>query len=278
MRTGVLCKSLLAASCCQISSAYAQANFVPRDEEVRADKPGTYLHADVFTIGVQATVETRKELWHGLGALKMRSSAMLALPYADVQVFAQLRVWALALGVQAGGRREWEMYAFAPGEAGTRDERSDKKSRGDSVVVTYGYAEARLRMFLPAGEHVLGMLTGAIRYEGRPDRSFDWQNAIMVDGGVQRWAEAVAVLHGERWGFAGPMLRLTDRQYDGRPRTDIFPGLAAGLRLGLSGDTDLLYGTVYISPDDPQFGLHGLGMPVNINIVYRSSYRLGDTF
>jgi hypothetical protein len=72
-------------------------------------------------------------------------------------------------------------------DRGSRRER-DPLLGGSPGSDTYPFAEAKATLLLPLNEQLVGTTVGALRYEGRRDRSYDWIYASIYDRGViGRW-------------------------------------------------------------------------------------------
>jgi hypothetical protein len=189
----------------------------------------------------------------------------------------------------------------------SRSLRRDKEQSADIRRQGWGFVEGRAGFVWP-GQSFLLVSTTALRYEGRPDVSYDWQLATVLDGGLHVRSETYAFFRDPSVGFVGPALRVlnlprraltsdlvndvptagggtavvrTARAGDACQTADGIPcgerrawelhyGFVAGLRPGWVGFDDVLLARLYTTAGlgNRLFGTHVLGAPVSILIAY----------
>lgn len=89
----------------------------------------------------------------------------------------------------------------------TREARRVKDQNADVQNGRWPYYEGRVGFVAPT-YHFLMVSTAAIRYNYRPNVSYDWANATVMNGGWHlRW-ETYAFFRDPKIGFIGPALRL----------------------------------------------------------------------
>jgi hypothetical protein len=269
---GLALLAALAASC-GLSVARADQ---PRDFMLGFQPEGTFLLVDYFGTGGQLTIEHRRNVYGDTNALTLATGIIPAYPQGDVFARADLRVLFLALGGTVAYRAVWRDLTFEPG-ARSYCVRCDRGGRRaiDSVFgdtpgsEQFPYAEARATLFFPFNEHVVMQSTGALRYEGRRDRSFDWFYTSVYDRGVLgRW-ETELFVKDKRWGGIGPYLQLLYLPRGDRYDAQWAFGFNAVTRLGLMTRNDLLFLTFLTRPGDPSYGQHSYFAPVRALLIYR---------
>ncbi|MGD8860139.1 MAG: hypothetical protein PVI30_08995 [Myxococcales bacterium] len=243
---------------------------------------GSRFIVDYFGTGAIFRLEHRKRIYGPTNDVSITGAVVPAYPLADAFLSGELRLLFLGLGGTVGYRHVWRELAFEPGEDGSYCEACDRKSRREQDPLFgetkgsfhYPYAEARATMWFPFNEHVVMTTQGALRYEGRQDRSFDWFFSTVYDRGMlARWETTIFFKHRD-WGAIGPYVQLLDLPRGGDRYTQWAWGLNASTRLGLLRRDDFLFFTLLIRPGDAIFGQHSYYAPVRSLLVYRMIFDL----
>jgi hypothetical protein len=248
----------------------------PRDFMLGLQPEGTFLLVDYFGTGGQLTLENRRNIYGDANSLTLATSLVPAYPQADAIARADLRMLFLSIGGLVAYRTVWHDLVFEPG-ANSYCLRCDRGSRraqdslfGDTTgSERFPYGEARASLFFPFNDHVVMESTGAVRYEGRKDRSFDWFYTSIYDRGVLgRW-ETLLFVKDHRFGGIGPYLQLLYLPREGHHDAQWAFGFNAVTRLGLLARDDLLFLTFLTRPGDPSYGQHNYFSPIRALLVYR---------
>lgn len=241
----------------------------PRDAFLAPPRRGTWALLDAYTAGVQASLERRFVIEReDYAAITPKVTALGSLGFGELSAHTDVRFLFFSFGVSGGVRRVWRTYAFAPGEAGTRDARADIDADKAFTTEHWGYGEARARMALPVHDNVLFVGNAAARYEHCPDNSFDWLHTTMHDRGVLFRYDATVFYRSPTFGGLGPTVRVMDLPRGGRREIEVAGGFTFGRRLGLLPN-DLFVANVLVRPGDEQFGFQILRAPVYALLVYR---------
>ncbi|MBI2391757.1 MAG: hypothetical protein HYV09_19360 [Deltaproteobacteria bacterium] len=267
-----------------------------RDYFLDPPRPGTFVHADAFTVGVQGSIEKRVALEdESLGMFHVRASALASLGYADVAAHTDLRfAGLLTIGASAGYRRVWQNFSWDPGKTeNTREVRNDKldddaNPRGPKVA-SWPWYEARARLVIPL-ESLWFVGNAALRWEspgsdglqdpsGMPQNAFDWFHTNVHGPGRMTRLDATLFFRHQSFGAVGPTIRYMDLpRHDGREREVVY-GLTFGTRPGFSRKDDLfLVQTLFDFRDrEKSFGWHVSVLheiPAFIMVIYRRSFEL----
>jgi hypothetical protein len=272
-----------------IAHAWPQA----RDYFLDPPRAGSFVHADLVTVGAQVSVEKRVALEdESLGMFHMRANAMASLGFADVGVHTDLRVLGMfTFGASAGYRRVWNNYAYP--EANTREKRHDKVGREGFTApaddpgpkaVNWPWFEARARMVIPL-ESLWLVTNAAVRWEsafgggGMLDNSFDWFHTNVHDPGRIVRLDATLFYRHPKLGGLGPAVRYMKYKRNGEDVDELVYGLTFGTRPGFRKRDDLLLvQTLFDFQDkDKSFGWH-VGplekIPAYIMLIYRATFTL----
>ena len=249
----------------------------PRDYMLTIQPPGTFLLLDYFGTGGQATIDNRTAIYGDSNDLTLGASFVPAYPLAEANAHADLRILFLSLGGTLAYRTVWRDLTFPAGKGGRYCEDCDRGARRarDSIFGStagsdqFGYAEVRARLLLPFNDHLVGDATGALRYEARQDRSFDWYYTSVYDRGVLGRFEAELFVKDRRWGGIGPYLQLLSLPRAGHHEAQLAVGFNAVTRLGLVSRNDLLFLTFLIRPGDAMYGQHSYFAPIRSLLIYR---------
>jgi hypothetical protein len=235
--------------------------------------------------GFRATLEHRGHLEEDMSEYWLQAWGDANYGYSEASVHADVRVFVFAFGASAGYHYDWHFLQFEPDANGldhgqqvlNRDARQAKDDDADFGQEHWPWYEGRFTLFLPFYDW-LDQSIFAVRYEDRPDNSYDWFNATVMDGGVHvRWENLLLYRH-KSWGFVGPAFRLmimprTLRGGERRHELEFHYGVAAGTSPGWSSDNDVilfrLYAAFGTDPDD-LYGTHVYGMPIQFVLGYQT--------
>ncbi len=289
--------ALLGLSIVAIPSA-ASAWPQQRDYFLDAPRAGTFVHADIFTAGAQATLEHRRALEdETLGMFHLRANALASLGYADFGAHTDLRFLGLfTIGASAGYRRVWNNYSYPIAFDNTREWRHDKHNEPDkgeprgAKVVSWPWLELRARMVIPL-ESLWLVTNAAVRWEspgsngaldgsdGMPLNTFDWFHTNVHDPGRLLRLDATLFYRHKSFGGLGPTVRYMNMPREGERVTEVVYGLTFGTRPGFRHKDDLLLVQALFDVVDKkkEFGWHvgPLGkVPSFIMVIYRMSISL----
>jgi len=270
-----------------VASAWPQR----RDYFLDPPRAGTFVHADVFTVGAQATIEHRRALEdEATDMLHLRANAMASLGYADLAAHTDLRFLGLfSIGASAGYRQVWNNYSYPTAFNNTREWRHDKhddpakgEPRGDKSV-GWPWLELRGRLVVPL-ESLWLVSNVAWRWEspgsdGMPMNSFDWFHTNVHDPGRLFRFDTTLFYRNKSFGGIGPTIRVMQYNRRGEGVTEVVYGLTFGTRPGWKRKDDLfLVQTLFdFSDKTKEFGWH-VGplehIPMYAMIIYRASFEL----
>ncbi len=208
---------------------------VPLDNS-RSTVPGPHLRLMPFVgPGFRATYEHRFTIEKDMSELVTQVVGTVALPFAEVGLSADVRFFLMTFGASVGYHDEWQLLQFNPDPATGRDTvgrvlqdpaevppleaaqrsyndltldaRAKKDANSDVREKRWAFYEGRWGFVWPAYNFV-GSSTLALRHDGRPDVTYDWENATVLNGGWNlRW-EGYAIFHSRNVGFFGPASRI----------------------------------------------------------------------
>jgi len=238
---------------------------------------GNFAYIDYYGTGGMFTLEHRRPIFGNSNELTLGASLIPAFPLGEAHARADLRILFLSIGGSLAYRTVWRDLVFEPGDDGAYCRDCDRPSRRrmdpllDSTTgsTTYPIAEARAAIYLPFNEYLIALASGALRYEGRTDRSFDWYYTSIYDSGVMRRLEFQAFLKHPDFGGIGPYVQLLMLPRDGKLVEQWAGGFNLAFRLGILPRNDLIYWTLLIRPGDGKFGQQSYYSPVRSLLIYR---------
>lgn len=198
----------------------------PNDEFLNPQDPGARLTLMPFIgPGFRATYDHRFKIEKDISELRTQLVGTVAVPFAEVSANIDVRFFLMLFGGSIGYHNEWHVLQFKPDPntgrdlagqtlpaANTgiidldRDARALKDHNSDQSVEHWNFYEGRWGFVWPA-YNFLGVSNLAVRYDGRPDVTYDWENGTVYNGGVNlRW-EGYAFFRARNSGFIGPALR-----------------------------------------------------------------------
>lgn len=274
-----------------VASAWPQR----RDYFLDPPRPGTFVHADLVTVGAQASIEKRVALEdESTGMLHLRANALACIGYGDLGVHADVRFLGLfTVGGTVAYRRVWQNFSWDPSTANTREARNRKVDDAENPrgprVADWPFFEARARMVIPL-ESLWFVGNAALRWEnpggdgrqdssGMPANSFDWFHTNVHGPGRMTRVDATLFFRHESFGAIGPTIRYMGLpRHDGRVAEVVY-GFTFGTRPGFARKDDLLLVQTLFDVRDRErsFGWH-VGplyrIPSYIMVIYRRSFEL----
>lgn len=276
MLTGLLA----ACAALSLSRPHARAD-QRRDYMLDLQPEGTFAIADYFGTGMVLALEHRLRMYGSSNDLTTGAAVVGTYPLGEVQARADLRVLFLSIGGTLAYRTVWRNLTFEPGEdsycadcdRGSRRDRDELFGRSPGTDA-YGWGELRASVFLPFNEHLIMANTGALRWDGRRDRTYDWFYTSIYDGGMLGRFESQLFIKHRDWGGIGPYLQLLMLPRAGDHQAQWAFGFNAVTRLGVLPRNDLLFLTFLIRPGDEQYGQHSYFAPIRALLMYRMLFSL----
>ncbi|HKU44699.1 MAG TPA: hypothetical protein VJR89_41350 [Polyangiales bacterium] len=260
-----------------------------RDWMVAAQPGGTYLNLDVVFPGVQAMLEHRMPIYGAANELDFKVSALPTLVFVETQADVDVRLLVLSLGATVGAREIFHSLEFQRGVPIDSQARRDMEFGAGFRNSFHGYGEGRATLSLPFNDNLVFLSVNALRYEGGPDRVFDWRLGIMRDSGPLFRSDTTLFIKGRSFGAIGPRVQFLNYKLDGitnnqinygftfttrpgfRKRNDIF---FLSVLLGLSGTVATAEGSVRTADI---YGNHIFKVPVVFEIAYRTVLDIGGS-
>ncbi len=238
---------------------------------------GTYLNTDVVLPGVQVQLEQRIPIYGQMNELDLKANAMLTWFYYESQFDVDLRFLVLTLGLSAGFRNTFVSLELPSGGPFDHDARSELEDEGDNSASLDGFGEGRATLSLPFNDNLAFQSVNGARFEGGPDRTYDWRLGIMRDSGVYFRSNNTLFFHHRKLGAIGPHLEVLNYALDGERNTEFNYGFTYVGRLGFRKRFDLIYlnvlfglsGTINGVPTEEVYGDHWLKVPFMIQLAYR---------
>ncbi|MBK7402919.1 MAG: hypothetical protein IPJ34_43515 [Myxococcales bacterium] len=269
-----------AASALLALTVAATAEAFPQRRDYFLDPPrgGTFVHADLITVGAQVSLERRQILEdETMSNLNARVSALYSLGYADVAGHLDVRLLFLTIGASAGVRRVNRTYTGLAAPDGflpeVTSEQRREKDKDSKDATSWNWAEARARLVIPL--EPLWLVTNlAMRWEGQPDNTYDWFHTNVHDGGRLLRFDATMFVRAASFGGLGPTVRVLDMPQRGKRVTEVAYGLTFGTRPGVFRKDDLFLFQTLVRPGDNEFGFHITRLPAYVMLIYRASFEL----
>ncbi len=87
-----------------------------RDYFLDPPQKGLWLHGDAFTLGAQASLESRTPIEdETFGTLAFRASGLASIGFSEAAAHVDVRYLLFTFGASAGYRNVWRTYRGAPG-------------------------------------------------------------------------------------------------------------------------------------------------------------------
>jgi hypothetical protein len=276
MRSDKLVYALgLVASCLfLVAPASAQQ---PRDWMVAQQPGGTYANVDVLFPGVQAQLERRMPIYGAANELDLRISALPTIVFLETQADVDVRLVVLTLGGSVGYRDVFNNLTFAPGASFDRSARRSAQFAGDYTTQAEGFGEGRATLSLPFNDNLVFQSVNALRFEGGPDRTFDWRLGIVRDSGMLLRSDTTLFIKQRHFGAIGPQVQVLNYALNGQRNTQVNYGFTFTTRPGLAPRNDIFFlsvllgvgGTVNGVPTGDVYGNHLFKMPITFQLAYR---------
>jgi hypothetical protein len=259
-----------------ISTAQAEQT---RDFMIAAQPVGTDVYMDVVLPGLQGTVEHRVPIYGALAnQLTLRANALATAAFFESQADVELRVLVLTLGASAGYRDVFTNQTFAADEQLDRYARRIRFVDGAQDRIDYGYGEGRATLSLPINDYVLFNAINTLRFEGGPDRAYDWRNAVVRDGKDALFRSDIMLFFKHRdWGGIAPMMQIMSFGLSEERFTQINYGFLFATRPGFRRSNDILFVQFLFHPgstlggydNSDGYGNHLLFSPISLTVAYR---------
>jgi hypothetical protein len=253
-----------------------------RDWMVGPQPGGTVLNLDVVFPGVQAQVEHRIPVYGIANELWLRANALYLLPFYESQFDVDMRLVVLSLGGSVGYRNTFRGLEFRPGEPLDRQHRRSRELSGEYEGYDNGFGEVRATLSLPFNDHVVFQSINGLRFEGGPDRAFDWRLGVVRDSGMYFNSMSNLYLKGRSFGSLGPALQVLNFPLDGEHITQVNYGFTFVTRPGLRKDNDILFLSMlfnFAKTDSGYsagdvYGAHLFFGPWNFQLAYRMVFEV----
>lgn len=244
---------------------------------------GTYLDVDAVVPGGQLTLEHRIPVYGKSNELDLRANSLFTAPFYESQVDIDVRILILTLGAGIGFRDSFRCHIFSPNEEITSARRREREYSGDISNEFWYFTEGRLGLSVPLNDYVVVHNVNTIRYEDRPDRSFDWRIGVVHDGLFFK-SDLMLFLKNRSLGAFAPMLQLLNFDLDDHRHTIINYGFYFVTRPGFRRRDDiflfnlLFYGETLSERIDIYdiYGFHLLSAPITFTIAYRAVLDLNE--
>jgi len=243
---------------------------------------GLYGTVDAVLPGIQLGIEHRTPIYNKLNELSLKASLLPTLFFVDGQAGADVRILVLTVGGAGGFRNYFHGLTFAPGENFDQAARRKKQYSGDYSNEQWLYAEGHAALDLPLNDYLFLRSWSALRYEGGPDRIFDWRLGIVRDSGVVFQSDTTGFIKHRQWGALGGKVQLLNYALDGKRNWQVNLGGTIVTRPGLTRRNDVLYlsallgvvGKVNGRPTQDVYGIHFLHLPITIEVAYRAVFEI----
>lgn len=245
---------------------------------------GTLLNLDVVFPGVQAQLEHRVPIYNIANELWLKANALLTLPFYESQADVDLRLVILSIGGSVGYRSVFRGFEFKAGEPIDRVHRRDRELGGDTDTITNGFGEGRATLALPFNDYAVFLSINSLRFEGGPDRTFDWRLGVVRDDGMYVNSNSTLFIKHKSWGAIGPQLQVLNFPLDGQRQTQVNYGFTIVGRPGLMRKNDLIFLSMLFNFDTPDsgyaagdvYGNHLFYTPMTFQFAYRTVFELQD--
>jgi hypothetical protein len=247
-----------------------------RDFMIAAQPEGTDAIVDLVFPGVQAALEHRVPIYGLSNQLTLRGNALYTVPFYESQADVDLRILILTIGASAGWRSDFRALRFDPNESLDRDHRRIRDIDGRTGRETWGFGEGRATVSLPINDFVLLNAVNTLRFQGHPDRVFDWRTGVVHDGSFFKSDITVFFKH-RAWGGVGPTMQILNFDLRDTRFTQINYGLVFVTRPGFRRRDDIFFVQVLIHPggtlgsydNSDSYGAHLFLAPFTFTLAYR---------
>jgi len=253
----------------------------PRDWMVGVQPDGNLLLLDLLFPGIQATYQYNRPIYAQANKLRLRANSLLTIPFYESQADAEIRLVVLTLGVGAGFRDVFRQQTFDEGESYTLGARRGTDSRSDYAPGLWGFGEFRAELSLPFNDTVVFHSRNAYRFEGRPDRSYDYRTGVVHDGEYFISDTWLFFKHRD-YGAIAPTFEVLNPSIDGKRPTLFNAGLTMTMRPGFMFRNDLIYLQALVNIDgkfdteQATYGAHMFYGPYTVLLAYRTQLVLDN--
>lgn len=255
-------------------SAHAEQT---RDFMIAAGEEGTDVFLDVVLPGLQATVEHRKPIYQTANQFNLRANALMTPAFVESQGDVELRVLVLTLGASLGYRSMFANQTFEAGEEFDRYARRIRFVDGKQDSTAFAFGEGRATVSLPINDYVVFNGINTLRFEGGPDRSYDWRNGIVRDSSAFFRSDLMLFFKHRDFGGLAPMVQIMNFDLNDERFTQFNYGFLFATRPGFRRANDIFFvqflfhpGSTAGSYDNSEvYGNHLLFSPISLTIAYR---------
>jgi hypothetical protein len=244
---------------------------------------GTYANVDVIFPGTQLQLEHRIPFYGVANELNIKANVLPTIVFMESQVDADLRLVVLSIGGSVGFRDVFHSITFSPTD--TNFDRVARRSidLGGAYDNQFsGFGEGRATLSLPLNEHMVFLSVNALRFEGGPDRTFDWRLGIVRDAGMLIRSDTTLFLKHRKFGAIGPQVQVLNYALAGVRNTQVNYGFTFTTRPGLRARNDVLFlsvllgmgGTINGVPTENIYGNHLFKMPITFQLAYRTVFEI----
>jgi hypothetical protein len=250
-----------------------------RDWMISAPADGTFANVDLVVPGAQLGLEHRVPIYGMANQLTLRANALLMVPFLEPQADVDLRIVVLTLGASVGYHTDLAHMDFYPGQPDDRVERRRRFIDGDMNTASWGYGEGRATLSLPFNDN---LVFNAINYlhvdgSGMADRTFDWRNGVVRDGGVLLKSDIMLFVKHRDWGAIGPMMQILNYGLGNDRLTQINYGVQIVTRPGFVRRNDIFFLQLLFNPgstfgtydNSKGYGNHLIYSPIAFTMAYR---------
>jgi hypothetical protein len=209
----------------------------PADDFLQPQLPGPRLTLmPLIGPGFRAIYDHRYTVEKDMSEVRTQIMGTVAIPFAEVSANVDARFFLMTAGASIGYHNEWHTLQFNPDaqtgkdRAGqphlgvdpavpalatdqtptfsdlTRSARSVKDHYSDQEVKRWAFEELRWGFLWPA-YNFMGVSQFSFHHENRPDVTYDWDMATVMNGGWSvRW-EGLFLFRSRNIGFIGPIVR-----------------------------------------------------------------------
>jgi hypothetical protein len=249
-----------------------------RDWMISAPPNGTFANVDMVLPGAQLGMEHRAPVYGMTNQVTLRANALFTLPFYETQADAELRLVVLTLGASAGYHGDLTHMEFAPDESIDRGQRRKRFVNGAYDTDSWAYGEGRATLSLPINDYVLFNAINYLRVDnGMSERTFDWRNGIVRDGGTLFKSDIMVFFKHRDWGGIGPLVQVLNYELGSNRFTQINYGFQLVTRPGFMRRNDILFLQVLFNPgstfgtydDSAGYGNHLIFSPIAFTLAYR---------
>jgi hypothetical protein len=254
-----------------------------RDWMVGPQPGGTVLNLDIVFPGAQAQVEHRIPIYGIANELWLKANTLLVTPFFETQADVDLRLVILSIGGSVGYRNNFRAIEFGAREPLDRQHRRSRELSGNTTNVSNVFGEGRATLALPFNDHAVFLSVNGLRFEGGPDRIFDWRTAVVRDSGSYVNSNNTLFLKQRSLGSIGPQLQILNYELDGKRHTQFNYGFTLVTRPGFMRKNDIFFLSMLFNFNDSgkqsqsdTYGAHLFFAPMAFQLAYRMIFELTE--